>query len=96
MVGLKDPGLPTQMKKKWAAAGPWVLANSLAGQTLGVSAMQMALQSTPTGVVLAIIAVSPIIVIPMAYFFEGERPTIHSLFGGLVAVGGVIALALRK
>jgi drug/metabolite transporter (DMT)-like permease len=95
-VNLADPELRIQMKKKWSAAGPWILANSLAGQTLGVSAMQLALQSTPTGVVLAIIAVSPIMVIPMAYFFEGERPSIHSLLGGLVAVGGVVALALRR
>lgn len=95
-VDLRDSDLRLQLKRKWTAAGPWVIANSLAGQTLGVSAMQLALQSTPTGVVLAIIAVSPIMVIPMAYFFEGERPSIHSVLGGLVAVGGVVALALRK
>ena len=81
-------------KKKWRAVWPWVLANSLAGQTLGVSCMQWALETTPTGIVLAIIATSPIVVIPFAVVMEGERPTLQSLIGGLIAVGGVVGLAL--
>src|SRR4030095_13331568 len=36
-------------RKKWHGVWPWVLINSLAGQTLGVSAMQWALETTPTG-----------------------------------------------
>jgi drug/metabolite transporter (DMT)-like permease len=82
--------------KKWRAVWPWVLANSLAGQTLGVSCMQLALEHTPTGIVLAIIATTPIVVIPFAFAFEGERPTRHSLAGGAIAVAGVIALVLSR
>jgi drug/metabolite transporter (DMT)-like permease len=81
-------------KRKWRGVWPWVLMNGLAGQTLGVSCMQWALHSTPTGIVLAIIATAPIIVIPLAYFLENARPTPHSLAGGLIAVVGVIALTL--
>ena len=51
-------------------------------------------RTTPTGIVLAIIAMTPIVVIPFAYVFEGERPTTQSLLGGLVAIGGVVALVL--
>jgi drug/metabolite transporter (DMT)-like permease len=83
-------------KKKWRAVWPWVLVNSLAGQTLGVSCMQLALETTPTGVVLAIIAVTPIVVIPFAFMVEGERPTLHSLAGGAIAVAGVIGLTLSR
>jgi drug/metabolite transporter (DMT)-like permease len=83
-------------KKKWRRVWPWVLANSLAGQTLGVSCMQWALETTPTGVVLAIIAMTPIVVIPFALVFEGERPTIHSLIGGALGVAGVIALTASR
>jgi drug/metabolite transporter (DMT)-like permease len=82
-------------KQKWRSVWPWVLANSIAGQTLGVSCMQWALETTPTGVVLAIIAVAPIAVIPLAMVVEGERPTLRSLLGGGIAVSGVVALALR-
>jgi drug/metabolite transporter (DMT)-like permease len=71
---------------------PWVLANSLAGQTIGVSCMQWALEYTPTGIVTAIIATTPIVMLPLARIFEGEKITFRSLAGGLVAVAGVIGL----
>src|SRR5262249_1401163 len=74
--------------RKWLRAGPWILANSLAGQTLGVSFMQRAFETTPTGLVLSIIATTPIVVMPLVYVFEGERPTRRSVGGGLVAVAG--------
>ena len=83
-------------KKKCLAVWPWVLMNSLAGQTLGVSCMQWALETTPTGVVLAIIAMTPIVVIPFTLVFEGERPTARSLAGGAIAVAGAIALTLSR
>lgn len=81
-------------KQKWSGVWPWVLVNGLAGQTLGVSCMQWALETTPAGIVFAITAITPILIIPFAMLVEHERPTFHSLVGGAVAVGGVIALAL--
>ena len=83
-------------KQKWRKIWPWVLVNSLAGQTFGVSCMQWALETTPTGIVLAIIAVTPIVVIPFTFVFEGEQPTMHSLVGGAIAVAGVVGLALSR
>jgi drug/metabolite transporter (DMT)-like permease len=83
-------------KKKWRGVWPWVLANSLAGQTLGVSCMQWAFETTPTGIVLPIIATTPIVVIPFSFWLEGEKPTIHSIVGGAIAVGGVVALAMTR
>ncbi|HTY89118.1 MAG TPA: DMT family transporter [Candidatus Acidoferrum sp.] len=71
---------------------PWVLVNSLAGQTIGVSCMQWALETTPTGIVTAIIATTPIVMLPLAWVFEGEKITSRSLAGGVVAVAGVIGL----
>jgi drug/metabolite transporter (DMT)-like permease len=78
--------------KKWRGVWIWVLLNSLFGQTLGVSCMQAALKTTPTGIVLAIISTTPIVVIPLVYVFEKERPTWLSLIGGVVAVTSVIVL----
>ena len=83
-------------KQKWRGVWLWVLINGVAGQTLGVSCMQWALETTPTGIVLAIIALTPILIIPVAYVMEGERPTAHSLLGGVVAVAGAIGLALSR
>jgi drug/metabolite transporter (DMT)-like permease len=58
--------------------------------------MQWALETTPTGIVLAIIAITPIVVIPFTRVVEGERPTARSLIGGAIAVAGVIALTLSR
>jgi drug/metabolite transporter (DMT)-like permease len=72
------------------------LLNSLAGQTLGVSALQWGLETTPTGVVMSIVALTPLTVIPLARAFEGETITRRSLLGGAMAVAGVICLTLTK
>ena len=77
-------------------AWPWVLSNALAGQTLGVSCYQVALKSAPTGVVLPVVALTPLVVIPFAHYFENERPSKRSLVGGVIAVLGVIGLMLLK
>jgi drug/metabolite transporter (DMT)-like permease len=81
-------------KKKWRGVWPWILVNGFAGQTLGVSCMQWALETTPAGIVFAILAITPITIIPFARLLEDERPSVRSLVGGAIAVGGVIALAL--
>jgi drug/metabolite transporter (DMT)-like permease len=81
---------------KWRTAWIWVLLNSVAGQTLGVSCMQRALETTPTGVVLAIIATTPIALIPLARIFEHEIITLRSVVGALIAVSGVISLILSR
>jgi drug/metabolite transporter (DMT)-like permease len=83
-------------KRKWRGVWPWVLANGFAGQTLGVSCMQWALDTTPAGIVFAILAITPILIIPFARIMEDERPTLHSLVGGAIAVAGVIALAFSR
>ena len=78
--------------EKWRRIWPWVVANSLAGQTVGVSCMQWALENTPTGIVTSIIATTPIVMLPLTRVFEGEKITARSLIGGLIAVAGVIGL----
>jgi len=83
-------------KEKWRKAWPWVLSNSLAGQTIGVSCFQWAFSTTPTGIVLPIVATTPLVAIPFAWFMEGERPSKRSLAGGAIAVGGVVGLSLLK
>jgi drug/metabolite transporter (DMT)-like permease len=74
----------------------WVLLNGLAGPTIGVALYQWALKTTPSGVVLPIIATTPLVVMPFTFLLEGDRPGARSLAGGLVAVAGVIALTLVR
>jgi drug/metabolite transporter (DMT)-like permease len=83
-------------KQKWRRVWFWVLANGLAGQTIGVSFMQRALETTPTAIVLSIIAITPIVLIPFAVLFENERPSARSGIGSAIAVCGVIGLLLSR
>jgi drug/metabolite transporter (DMT)-like permease len=83
-------------RNKWARIWPWVLANALAGQTLGVTCMQWALKTTPAAVVAAIIATTPLVLLPMTRIVEGEKIGVRSLVGALVAVGGVIGLTFFR
>jgi drug/metabolite transporter (DMT)-like permease len=78
--------------EKWRLVWPWVLANAFAGQTLGVTCYQWALKTTPTGLVLAIVATTPLVVIPFASVVEGEKIESRSVVGGLIAVIGAIVL----
>ncbi len=78
---------------RWRTAWPWVVANALVGATIGVSFLQKALASSPSAVVLPIVALTPLIVVPFAYFLEHERPSARSLVGGALAVGAAAVLA---
>jgi len=81
--------------RPWRQAWPWVIANALAGPTLGVAFYQWALAVAPTGIVLSIVATTPLAVIPLTMLLDGERPTVRSLIGGAVAVFGAAALAYK-
>jgi drug/metabolite transporter (DMT)-like permease len=74
----------------------WYVANGFAGPVLGVSCYQWALAHTPSGIVLPIVATTPLVAIPLAFWFEGDRPTRRSLVGGVIAVAGCIALTLAR
>jgi len=74
----------------------WMLAAALFGPVIGVSFFQLALGSMESGLVLAVISLTPILLIPLAWAFENDRPTLLALIGGLIAVFGVIALHLLE
>lgn len=86
----------TPKVKPTVLAHGWVVLNSLCGAVIGVSCYQWALSTTPAGIVLPIVATTPLVIVPLAWWFERERPTRRSLLGGLVAVAGVVALALAR
>jgi drug/metabolite transporter (DMT)-like permease len=83
-------------REKWLRIWPWVLTNALAGQTLGVTCMQWALKTTQAGIVTAIIATTPLVLLPMTRIVEGEKIGFRPLAGALIAVGGVIGLVFSR
>ncbi len=76
----------------WRRGWPWLVANAVAGATVGVSCYQWALKSTPSAVVLPIVATTPLIVMAIAFFWEGIRPSLRAIIGAVLAVGGVVFL----
>lgn len=75
----------------------WIPANALAGAVLGVSCYQWSLATTPSGIVLPIVATTPLVIIPLSYVLEKKKqPTRRSLLGGMIAVAGVIALTILR
>jgi drug/metabolite transporter (DMT)-like permease len=83
----------------WTAAGlrrgaPWSFGNALAGPILGVTCYQAALRDLPSGIVLPIVATAPLVVLPMTWVFEGDRPTARALAGSVISVAGLAGLFL--
>lgn len=83
-------------REKWRRVWPWIVGNSLAGQTLGMSCFQWAIENTPAAIVTAIVAMTPIFLLPMTRIVDGEKIGLRSLSGALIAVGGVIGLTFAR
>lgn len=71
----------------------WLIGAALAGPVIGVSLFQWALATMErSALVLAIVATTPIVLMPLAWWSEKDRPTVLSVVGAVIAVGGVIYL----
>jgi len=88
--GPKPPAQIPQARSRWS--GLWIPVNALFGPVLGVGCYQWALSGTPTGIVLPIVATTPVLAIPIAWALDGDRPGLRSIAGGIIAVAGAAAL----
>ena len=84
------------VRPDWRRGWPWLVANAMTGATVGVSCYQWALKSAPSAIVLPIVATTPLIVMAIAFVWEGVRPSLRALVGAVLAVGGVILLVLNS
>ena len=75
-------------------AWPWMIGSTLLGPIIGIGAYQWALVSVEGAVVQAISSLVPVVVIPVAWVAEGDRPGWRGVVGGVVACGAAVALAL--
>lgn len=85
------PGVPVN-PDRWRKGRFWLVVNALSGPALGVSCYQWALLSKGTGIVLPIVAITPLVVVPLSRLMEGEQPSKRSLVGGVIAVLGAVLL----
>ena len=84
----------TNPASDWRAGRRWLILNALAGPAFGVTCYQWALLNNPTGVILPIVATTPLVVIPFAIYMKEEKPSWRSLAGGVLAVAGVVGMVM--
>ncbi len=65
------------------------------GPTIGVWLSLVAIKYTQAGIAATIMSTFPILVIPQAMVFYGEKPTIRSILGSIIAIAGVAMLFLH-
>jgi len=68
------------------------LVGSFFGPFLGVSLSLLAVQQTRSGVAAALMALVPVLMVPVAILVFRERVSVRAVLGTLVAVAGVILL----
>lgn len=72
----------------------FILGNTLCGPVVGVACYQWALSEQPGGVVLPIVATTPLVAIPFTRWLEKDSAGLQAWGGGIVAVAGVVGLVL--
>ena len=72
----------------------YVALTAASGPVFGIICFQWALATTPSAIVQPIVAMTPLVVMPMAWILEGDRPDRRAVIGALVSVAGVILLAI--
>lgn len=70
------------------------IAGSIAGPFLGVNLSLVALAAAPVGIASTLMAMSPIVLLPISYFMFKENITLRAVVGTGLAVGGTAVLFL--
>jgi drug/metabolite transporter (DMT)-like permease len=74
----------------------WLGASVVLGPLLGLSVYQWVLINQPGALVQAVTALTPVIVIPFAWWIDGDRPGWHGVVGGCLACACAILLVVLR
>jgi len=83
----------TEVRKQPRALG-LIALGALLGPVLGVSASLLAVQHAEIGVASTLMALPPVIVLPISYFVFKEKVSWQAIAGTLLAIAGVAVLFL--
>ncbi|MCG3180144.1 MAG: hypothetical protein BIFFINMI_02499 [Phycisphaerae bacterium] len=72
-----------------------VVAGTIVGPVVGIWMSMVALEGAKSGIAVALINTSPLMLIPIAYLAYGERPSWRTVGGTALAIAGVFLLILR-
>jgi drug/metabolite transporter (DMT)-like permease len=71
-----------------------MIAGTIVGPFLGIWLSLVAVQLTPVGVAATLMALPPVILIPLGYFIYNERISRRSILGTVLAFAGVALIFL--
>ena len=80
----------------WPRAWLWMIANALAGPSIGVACFQWGVATMKPGILMPIVATVPVVTQFIAWVVNGQRPSARTIIGGIIAVAGVAALFLLR
>ena len=86
---LAPAGHPRRRYVAW-----WVVASAFLGPIVGLSVYQWVLMTQPGALVQAVVALTPVVVIPFSWWIDGDRPDWRGVVGGILACSAAIGLAL--
>ena len=89
------------VSRKWKSVGKalknkrgmkFTLFGTIVGPVLGVSLSLYAIQNASVALAACLMAMAPIVIIPLAIKFDGEKIGLMGVLGTLVAFAGVVIL----
>ena len=83
-IPLRVPG-PRPSLRRW----PLLLLATLIGTSAGIVLQQVALAGLSGGLAVALMSTAPVMALPLAWWFEGDRPGWRGLFAAIFALAGV-------
>lgn len=87
---------PIEVFRKDPRALMFTIGGSIAGPFLGITFSLIAVSHTKVGIASTIMALPPVIMLPLVRYFYNERLTYRSILGAFIAVAGVAILFLRN
>lgn len=87
---------PIEVFKKDPKALMLTTGGSIAGPFLGITFSLIAVSHTKVGIASTIMALPPVIMLPLIRYFYNEKLTYRSILGAFIAVTGVAILFLRN
>lgn len=85
---------PPHDKESRGKKAYFVFLTAASGPIFGITCFQWAMATTPSAIVQSIVAMTPLVVMPMSWFLEGDRPGWRPIIGSVISVCGVLLLAL--
>lgn len=86
---------PVRMMRQDVKSFRLIAVGSILGPFLGISFSLIAVEHTKVGIAATIMAIVPILMLPLARFVYKEKLTWRAIAGAFVAVAGVAVLFLR-